>query len=231
MKNGEIEEKVNLKNLQIRLFIDSAVVEEIREATETGIIAGVAMNPGKVSQIGRPVEDIVRETREFFDGPISIQGIGKTAEEIVPEAERLSKISRNLAIKVPVNKEGIKAVRILIPMGVKTNATLVFSPAQGLAAGLANSTLISPFVGRSTDIGYDGIEVIRQIRSMYDRYGISTQIIAASIKNAKQVIDSVIAGADMVAVPLKVLNDMLYHPLTEKGIEQFVSGWEKAFGS
>lgn len=219
--------KINLKEIQLRLFIDSADVEEIREAIKSGVVAGIAVNPGKVAQTKRPLSEIVSEIRQFFDGPMSVQGIAEKADDIVQEAQRLNKLSHSLVIKVPVNKEGIKAIKTLVPLGVKTNATLIFSPTQGLVAGLANSPFISPFVGRATDIAFDGIGVIRQIRSLYDKYNISTKIIAASIKNAKQVVDSIIAGADMVAVPFQVFESLFHHPLTVKGIEQFVSsGWK-----
>lgn len=214
-----------LKDIQLRLFIDTAEVEEIREAVKTGVVAGIAMNPGKIAQTGRKTEEIVSEIREFFAGPISVQGIDEKAEDIVKEAKRLAKLSHDIVIKVPVNEEGIKAIRELVPLGVKTNATLIFSPTQGLLAGLANSPFISPFVGRATDVGGDGIETISQIKTLFQQYDISTKIIAASIKNVKQVVDSIIAGADMVAVPWGVLKSMFYHPLTAEGIEKFVSAW------
>lgn len=214
---------ITLKGLQLRIFIDSADVPEIRKAVKSGVVAGLAMNPSKVAQAKRPLSEIISEIRKFFDGPISVQGIAEKADDIIQEAQRLSKLSHDLVIKVPVNIEGIKAVKTLVPLGVKTNATLIFSPTQALLAGLANSPFISPFVGRTDDIGYDGIEIIRQIKSLFQQYDIPTKIIAASIKNVKQVVDSIIAGADMVAVPPGVFQSMFYHPLTAQGIEGFVS--------
>lgn len=145
---------------------------------------------------------------------MSVQGIAEKADDIVEEAQPLNELSDNLVIKVPVNTEGIKVIRMLVPLGVKTNATLTFSPAQGLLAGLANYPFINPFVGRVTDIGYGGIETIRQTKVLFQQHDISTKIIAASIKNVKQVVDSIIAGADMVAVPPRVFQSMFYHPLT-----------------
>lgn len=219
---------IRLEGLQLRLFIDSADVDEIRKTVKSGVVAGLAMNPGKIAQTKRPLPEIVSEIREFFDGPMSVQGIAEKADDIVQEAQELNKLSDNLVIKVPVNIEGIKAIKILVPLGVKTNATLIFSPTQGLVAGLANSPFISPFVGRATDIGHDGIETIRQIKILFQQYNISTKIIAASIKNVKQVVDSIIAGADMVAVPPAVFQSMFYHPLTAEGIEKFVNVLKKA---
>ena len=196
--------EISFKGLQLRLFIDSADVDEIRKAVKSGVVAGLAMNPGKVVQTKRPLSEIVSEIREFFDGPMSVQGIAEKADDIIQEAQGLNELGDNLVIKVPVNIEGIKAIKTLVPLGVKTNATLIFSPTQGLLAGLANSLFISPFVGRAADIGYDGIEIIRQIKVLFQQYNISTKIIAASIKNVKQVVDSIIAGRDTVAVPAGV---------------------------
>ena len=218
---------ISLKGLQLRIFIDSADVQEIRKAVKSGVVAGLAMNPGKVAQAKRPLSEIISEIREFFDGPMSVQGIAEKADDIIQEAQRLSKLSHDLVIKIPVNIEGIKAVKALVPLGVKTNATLIFSPTQALLAGLANSPFISPFVSRTEDIGYDGIEIIRQIKNLFQQYDIPTKIIAASIKNVKQVVDSIIAGADMVAVPPGVFESMFYHPLTAQGIEQFISAGKR----
>ncbi len=209
--------------MDVRLFIDSSNVEEVREAVESGIVGGVATNPNKCRLSGKSVEKVVEEIRKFFDGPISVQALGKTAGELIERAKELNKLSKNLAIKIPTNQEGIKAVKELVAQGIATNATLIFNPAQGLAAGLAGSPLISPFVGRARAVGGDGIETIAQIRKMYDRYQISTKIIAASIKDVGQVIDSIIAGADMVAVPYGVFKDVFRHPLTEEGIKNFIA--------
>jgi len=216
------EEGGGARETPLRLFIDTSDVKEVRRATESGVVGGVAMNPGKVAEAGRPVAEIVAEIREFFAGPISIQGTEQETDAIVKEAIQLSGISRNLCIKVPVTEAGIKAIGRLVPRGVKTNATLVFSAGQALLAGLAGSPFISPFIGRTTDVGGSGIELIETIRAVYERYDISTQIIAASVKNVSQVVDAVLAGAHMIALPPKVFPDMCTHPQTIQGIDDFL---------
>ena len=208
-----------------RIFIDTADIAELKEAVGTGIVDGIATNPEKIAATGGSYADIIAEIREFFSGPIAVQSMGRSREEIVEHALSLHKIDSNLARKVTCNIEGIKAIRELVPKGVQTNCTLVYTAAQGLAAGLSGTPYISPFVGRSEMSGFNGIDVIRRIRTIYDAYGIGTCIVAASIKNTRQVTESVLAGAHAVAVTWPVFQNMINHPMTEQGY----SGFERVF--
>jgi transaldolase len=210
---------------QARLFLDTADIDRLKEAVSTGIVHGIATNPEKVAKTGKSYGEVVASIRRFFSGPISVQGMGRSAEEIVRHALALHGIDDGLAIKIPCTIEGIKAIRELVPQGVKTNCTLMFSPTQGLAAGLAGSPFVSPFVGRSESAGYDGIDLIRRIRQIYDAWDLPSLIIAASIKSARQVTESIIAGAHAVAVTWPIFEEMINHPLTECGY----SGFEKVF--
>jgi transaldolase len=210
-----------------RLFLDTANLTELREAVATGIVDGIATNPEKIASAGKSYREVISEIREFFAGPIAVQSMGKTAKDITDHALELHEMDPNLAVKVTCSTEGIKAIRELIPKGVRTNCTLVFTAAQGFAAGLAGSTFISPFVGRSEMAGYDGIELIRQIRTIYDAYGFETCIVAASLKSVHQMTLSILAGAHAVAVTWPIFYSMLNHPLTEQGYR----GFEEIFKS
>jgi transaldolase len=210
-----------------RVFLDTGNVDEIRDALETAIIHGIATNPDKIARTGKSLRQAVEEITEVFDGPIAVQALGNTADELEANALELNKLGPSMAVKIPANYEGIKAIARLVPQGVKTNATLMFSASQALAAGLAGSPFISPFIGRSYDVGYDGIQVIAEIREIYDAYDIDTCVIAASIKDTKQVVDSIIAGADSIAVTYEVLRKMTKHALTEEGLAGFVERFSK----
>jgi transaldolase len=210
-----------------RIFIDTANLEELKEAVSTGIVDGIATNPEKIAATGKGYREVVSAIREFYKGPIAVQSMGKTASEITEHALKLHSMDSNLAVKVTCNMEGIKAIGELVPKGVRTNCTLIYSPSQGLAAGLARSTFVSPFIGRSEMAGYDGIELIRKIRNMYDSYGIDTCIVAASIKSVRQVTESVLAGAHAIAVTWPVFTQMIHHPMTEHGYR----GFEKIFSN
>ncbi|MCE5198512.1 MAG: transaldolase family protein [Armatimonadota bacterium] len=205
-----------------RIFLDTANVEQIRDAVSTGLIDGIATNPGKVAESGKSYRQVVEEIREFFDGPIAVQALGSTVEEICECARGLHSMDPMLAVKVTANKAGLAAVKILAAEGVRTNATLIFNPTQGLLAGLAGSPFISPFIGRAKMCGHDGTEVISLIRQMYDAYGITnTCIIAASIKDVDQVISSILAGAHAVAITFNIFEAMCEHPLTSNGLAAF----------
>ena len=210
-----------------RLFIDTANLDELREAVSTGIIDGIATNPEKIAATGKSYREVINEIRSFFSGPIAVQSMGKKAREIAAHALELHNMDPHLAVKVTCSVEGIKAIGELIPKGVRTNCTLIYTPAQGLAAGLARSTFVSPFVGRSEMAGFDGIEMIRQIRNMYDSYGIDTCIVAASIKNVHQVTESVLAGAHAVAVTWPIFKNMIEHSMTQHGYRSFEEVFKK----
>ena len=206
----------------LRIFLDTAEIEQIRDAVSTGLIDGVATNPQKVAESGKSYRQVIEEIRKVFDGPIAVQAIGQTTEEICQCARRLHEMDPLLAVKIAANKEGLAAVKILVPEGVRTNATLIFNPTQALLAGLAGSPFISPFVGRARMVGYDGIDAIRKMRQLLDAFGCTkTNLIAASLKDVEQVIASIIAGADSVAVTFPIFEAMCNHPLTSEGLAAF----------
>jgi len=210
-----------------RIFLDTADIAQIRDAVSTGLIDGVATNPNKVAQSGKSYRQVVEEIRQVFAGPIAVQAIGTSTEEVCECARRLHQIDPLLAVKVTANKYGLAAVKILVPEGIRTNATLMFNPAQALLAALAGSPFISPFIGRARDTGQDGVETIRRMRQLLDAFGLDkTNLIAASVKDVEQVIDSIIAGAHSVAVPFKVFEDMCSHPLTTTGLNSFIEEYK-----
>jgi transaldolase len=215
--------------MAFRIFLDTADVEEIRDAVSTGIVAGIATNPNKMAKAGRKYEAVVEEISSFFKGPIAVEAISTKAEDIVPEAQKLSKLGPNMAIKIPANKEGIKAVSRLVPLGINTNATLIFNAGQALAAGLAGSPFISPFIGRAAACGYDGLQLFKDIRGIYDAYGIKSVVIAASIKNVRDAIDAILAGADSLALTFEVFEQLFKHPLTDIGIANFTADYKKIY--
>lgn len=210
-----------------RIFLDTADTAQIRDAVSTGLVDGVATNPNKVAQSGKSYRQVVEEIRAMYDGPIAVQAIGTTTEEVCACARRLHQIDPLLAIKVTANKYGLAAVKILVPEGIRTNATLMFNPTQALLAGLAGSPFISPFIGRARDVGHDGVAEIRRMRQLMDAFGLDkTNLIAASVKDVEQVITSILAGAHSVAVPFKVFEDMCEHPLTTQGLNGFIEEYK-----
>ena len=212
----------------MKIFIDTANVEEIREASKLGILSGVTTNPSLIAKEGRDIKDVVEEICSIVDGPISAEVMSLNGDEMVKEARELSKIHKNIVIKIPMCEEGLKAVSILSKEGIKTNVTLIFSPLQALLAARAGASFVSPFIGRLDDIGNPGIEIVRQISEMFALHGIETEIIAASIRNPMHVLDSAMAGADIATIPYKVIVSMTKHPLTDAGIEKFIKDYEKA---
>lgn len=212
----------------MKFFIDTANVEEIKKANDMGIISGVTTNPSLIAKEGRDFVEVVHEITSIVDGPISAEVISLDAEGMIAEAKDLTeKInSKNLVIKIPMCKEGLKAVKKLTELGVKTNVTLIFSAAQALLAATAGATYVSPFVGRLDDIGESGIDLVADIADIFATQDIKTQIIAASIRNPMHVVDAARAGCDIATVPYKVLEQMFSHPLTTKGIEKFLKDWE-----
>jgi transaldolase len=208
----------------IRVILDSADIAEIRDAVGTGLIGGIATNPRKIAQSGKSCRQVVEEIRQVFAGPIAVQALGRTTDEICASARQLHALDPLLAVKITANKAGLSAIGPLVREGVRTNATLMYSPTQALLAALAGSPYISPFVGRARMCGYDGIGAIRQMRQILDAYGLThTTIIAASIKDVCQVVDSILAGAHSVAVPFHVFEAMCEHPLTTRGLEGFMA--------
>lgn len=214
----------------MKIFIDTANVEEIRKAAAMGFISGVTTNPSLIAKEGRDFIEVVKEISEIVDGPISAEVISLKADEMVEEARELIKKidSPNTVIKIPMTGEGLCAVSQLAKEGIKTNVTLVFSAAQALLAARAGASYVSPFVGRLDDVGYTGMELIREISEMFYVNGIKTEIIAASIRNPIHATDAAKAGADIATIPYKVIEQMLHHPLTDIGIERFLKDWETA---
>lgn len=210
----------------MKIFIDTANVDEIRKANELGIVSGVTTNPSLISKEGKIFKDVVTEITTIVDGPISAEVISLKADKMVEEAMELVKIHPNIVIKIPMTADGLKAVKILSSRGVKTNVTLIFSPAQALLAALSGATYVSPFVGRLNDISSDGNKLIQSIVDMFDIHGIDTKVIAASIRSPEDVVDAALAGAHISTVPYKVINQMICHPLTDAGIERFLKDWE-----
>lgn len=210
----------------MKLFIDTANVEEIRKANEMGVICGVTTNPSLIAKEGRDFKDVVKEITEIVDGPISAEVISLEADGMVTEALELAKIHKNIVIKIPMTPEGLKAVKVLSAKGIKTNVTLIFSASQALLAARAGASFVSPFVGRLDDIGMDGITLISDIAEIFNIHSIETEIISASIRGPMHVTNSALAGADIATVPYNVIMQMTKHPLTDSGIEKFLKDWE-----
>lgn len=211
----------------MKFFIDTANVDEIKKALALGMVDGVTTNPSLVSKEARPFPDILKEICSLVEGPVSAEVIGLEAGGMVREARELVKIADNIVIKIPMLEEGLKAVRLLSAEGIKTNVTLVFSAAQALLAAKAGATFVSPFVGRLDDIGQSGMELISDIMSIYRNYGFTTEIIVASVRHPMHVLDAARIGADITTIPYKVIAQLAKHPLTDRGIQQFLADWEK----
>lgn len=210
----------------MKIFIDTANVEEIRKANEMGVICGVTTNPSLIAKEGRVFKEVVAEIASIVDGPISAEVISLEADRMVEEALELSKIHKNIVIKIPMTAEGLKAVSILSKKGIKTNVTLIFSPSQALLAARAGASYVSPFVGRLNDISSDGNKLVESIAAIFDIHGITTEIIAASIRSPEDVADAALSGAHIATIPYKVICQMIKHPLTDAGIERFLKDWE-----
>ncbi len=214
----------------MKLFIDTANVEEIRRANELGVICGVTTNPSLIAKEGRDFVEVVKEITEIVDGPISAEVISMEADKMVMEALELYRTinNKNLVIKIPMCAEGLKATKRLTAMGIHTNVTLIFSTAQALLAAEAGATYVSPFVGRLDDIGFEGIDLVEDIVKIFRIYGIKTQIISASIRSSNHVVEVARVGSDIATVPYKIIESMIQHPLTANGIERFLADWAKA---
>ena len=212
----------------MRFFIDTANIEEIKEANELGVICGVTTNPSLIAKEGRDFIEVVKEISTIVDGPISAEVISLDHKGMVEEADKLSKIHKNIVIKLPMTLEGLKATKILSQKGIKTNVTLIFSATQALLAARAGATYVSPFVGRLDDIGQDGLSLIEEIVDIFNVNAIETEIIVASVRNPIHVAQAARMGADIDTVPYKVITQMTKHPLTDKGIENFLKDWEGA---
>jgi transaldolase len=212
----------------MKFFIDTANIEEIKEAHNMGMVDGVTTNPTLIAREVRDFEEIIKEICEIVDGPISAEVISLDTDGMVKEARRLAAIHNNIVVKIPMTVDGIKAVRILSAENIKTNITLIFSPLQALMAAKAGATYVSPFVGRLDDISQEGMLLVEQIVEIYSNYAYDTEIIVASIRNPLHVLDAAIIGADIATIPFSVLGKLSSHPLTDKGIKAFLDDWNQA---
>jgi transaldolase len=211
----------------MKLFLDTASPEQVREVWSWGIIDGVTTNPSHVAKTGRPARDVYAEILATVDGPVSLETIALSAPEIIEEARVLAALHKNVVVKVPILKEGLKAVKVLSREGIKTNVTVTFSPLQALLAAKCGATYISPFVGRLDAAGHFGMELVRQIRTIYDNYGFTTEIIVAAVRHPTHVLEAALAGADICTMAMDVMTQLYDHPLTDVAVDLFLKDWAK----
>ena len=211
----------------MKFFIDTANIDEIREASAMGVLDGVTTNPSLVAREGREFMDVLAEIVKIVDGPISAEVTSTEFEGMMGQARELAKFHDNIVVKIPIISEGLKAIKACSDEGIRVNVTLCFSANQALLAAKAGAAYISPFLGRLDDIGHNGMDLIREIRTVYDNYGYPTQILAASIRSPLHVTEAALIGADVATVPFKVLQAIIKHPLTESGQARFLADWEK----
>lgn len=211
----------------MKFFIDTANIDEIKEANSMGMVDGVTTNPSLIAKEGGNFEEIIKNICEVVDGPISAEVISLDAEGMIKEARSLADLHKNIVIKIPMTVDGIKAVRKLSEKGIKTNVTLIFSPLQALMAAKAGATYVSPFIGRLDDLSHEGLLLVEQIAQIYSNYGFETEIIVASIRNPLHVLESALIGADIATIPFKVLSKLAGHPMTDKGLKAFLDDWKK----
>ena len=211
----------------MKIFIDSADINEIREANSLGVVDGVTTNPSLVAKTGKDFATVISEIVAEVDGPISAEVISTDRDGMLAEARKLAKIHKNIVVKIPMTADGLRAVKILTAEEIRTNVTLVFSANQALLAAKAGATYISPFVGRLDDISHYGMEIVSPILDIFGNYGYDTEVIVASVRNPLHVLDAARMGADVATIPLSVINQLLRHPLTDIGIERFLKDWEK----
>jgi transaldolase len=213
---------------QMKFFIDTANVQEIKEAHALGMVDGVTTNPSLVAKEGKDFKELIKEICGIVDGPVSAEVVSVDADGIVQEARDLTGIADNIVVKVPLIEEGLKAVKILTDEGIKTNVTLCFSPVQALMAAKVGAAYISPFVGRLDDINHVGMELVEQILTIYENYAFDTEVIVASIRSPLHVLDSALMGADIATIPFKVIKQLAKHPLTDIGLANFLADWKKS---
>ncbi|MGP1541309.1 fructose-6-phosphate aldolase [Peptostreptococcus stomatis] len=212
----------------MRFFIDTANIDEIKEANDLGVVCGVTTNPSLIAKEGRDFTEVVNEITTIVDGPISAEVLSMDHKQMIEEAEKLAAIHDNIVIKIPMCAEGLKAVKDLSEKGIRTNVTLIFSASQALLAARAGASYVSPFVGRLDDISFDGLRLIEEITEIFEASYIPTEIIVASVRNPLHVVEAAKMGADIATVPYKVIMQMINHPLTDRGIEAFIKDAEKA---
>ncbi|MFH1058207.1 MAG: fructose-6-phosphate aldolase [Pseudomonadota bacterium] len=211
----------------MKIFIDTADINEIKEAKSLGVLDGVTTNPSLVAKTGKPFEACIKEILEVVPGPVSVEVLATEHEAMVSEARIYAGWADNVVVKIPIIREGLKAIKTLSDEGVRVNVTLCFSPMQALLAAKAGAAYISPFVGRLDDISQDGMDLIRQVVEIYANYAFDTEVLVASVRNPMHVVEAALMGADVATIPLKVIDQLLKHPLTDAGLKQFLADWEK----
>ncbi len=213
----------------MKFFLDTANLDELRQGADLGLVDGVTTNPTLIAKEGRPIEEQIRRICEIVDGDISAEVVSTETSKMLPEGRNLAKIHKNIVVKLPLTRDGIRACSTLSKEGIRVNVTLCFSAAQAMLAAKAGAYIVSPFVGRVDDIGWDGIQLIKDIVHIYQNYGIKTNVLAASLRTSVHVIEAAKAGAQIGTMPVKVLDSMFNHPLTDKGLEQFLKDYAKVF--
>jgi transaldolase len=212
----------------MKFFIDTANTNEIRKAYEMGVIDGVTTNPSLISKENRDFESLIKDICQIIQGlPISLEVLSLKFEGMVEEARGLAKMGENIVVKIPMTAEGLKAIKVLISEGIKTNTTLVFSPTQALLAAKAGTTYVSPFIGRLDDISQTGMDLVEQIVAIFDNYGFESEVIVSSIRHPIHVLEAALIGADVATIPYKVIEQLIRHPLTDIGIDRFLADWKK----
>jgi transaldolase len=211
----------------MKFFIDSANIKEIKEGISLGMVDGVTTNPSLIAKEKRGFAEVVKEILDVVDGPVSLEVVSTEAGAMVREGKKLAKMGDNTVIKVPMTTEGLKATKIFTGEGIKVNQTLIFSPIQALMAAKAGAAYVSPFVGRLDDVAHDGMEIVEQIITIYNNYGFETEVIVASVRHPRHVLEAALMGADIATIPFKVIDQLAKHPLTDRGIEMFLADWKK----
>lgn len=218
---------LNIESMTMKFFVDTAEIDEIAELNETGMVDGVTTNPSLIMKSGRDILEVTKEICDLISGPVSAEVVSMNADDMITEGRKLAKIADNIAVKVPLTWAGLKACKVLSDEGRMVNVTLCFSANQALLAAKAGATFISPFIGRLDDVNVDGLDLIGDIRTIYDNYGFETQILAASIRSVNHVSDCALIGADVITAPPAVLKKLADHPLTKAGLDAFMADWAK----
>ena len=211
----------------MKFFIDTANVKEIREAASLGVVDGVTTNPSLIAREGRDFKQVIAEICEIVDGPISAEAVSLEADKMIVEGTELAKIHKNIVVKLPMTRDGLKATKVLAEKGIRVNMTLVFSASQALLAAKVGAAYVSPFVGRLDDISHYGMDLVEQIVTIFDNYGYPTEVIVASVRNPLHVVDAAMVGAHIATIPFNVIDQLVKHPLTDIGIEKFLADWKK----
>jgi transaldolase len=216
-----------IEEVSMKFFIDTANTKEIKEAWDLGVIDGVTTNPSLIAKEKRNAIEVFKEICGIVEGPVNAEVVSLDSDGMVKEAQELAKIHKNIVVKIPMTKDGLKAVKALSGMGIRTNVTLIFSPNQALLAAKAGASFVSPFVGRLDDISHYGMEIVGQIMEIYENYGFDTEVIVASVRNPLHVLDAARMGAHIATIPFSVIDQLSKHPLTDIGLEKFLKDWEK----